>query len=90
MKHFARNSCSIAALQDQSTPGFADFANYHAGNRDKRCVSGQEALDSPQTVTVGTTGGHYVPITHKKNFDSILLAHHYKDAHDFVTRCDHL
>ncbi|GJU18124.1 reverse transcriptase domain-containing protein [Tanacetum coccineum] len=124
MKHFLSISGSIA-LQDQSTPWFADFANYHAGKfvikgmtsqqknkffKDvkhyfwddpflfkicadqviRRCVSGQEALDILKACHSGPTGGHYgANYTARKIFDSgFYWPTIYKDAHDFVTRCD--
>ncbi|GJS51858.1 reverse transcriptase domain-containing protein [Tanacetum coccineum] len=109
----------------QSTPWFADFANYHAGKfvikgmtsqqknkffKDvkhyfwddpflfkicadqviRRCVSGQEALDILKACHSGPTGGHYgANYTARKVFDSgFYWPTIYKDAHDFVTRCD--
>ncbi|GKA37017.1 reverse transcriptase domain-containing protein [Tanacetum coccineum] len=110
---------------DDSTPWFADFANYHAGKfvikgmtsqqknkffKDvkhyfwddpflfkncadqviRRCVSGQEALDILKACHSGPTGGHYgANYTARKIFDSgFYWPTIYKDAHDFVTRCD--
>ncbi|GJY40001.1 reverse transcriptase domain-containing protein [Tanacetum coccineum] len=88
---------------DDNAPWFADFANYHAGNfvinRDvnpsakkkvMRCVSGQEAFDILKACHSGPTGGHYgANYTAKKIFDSgFYWPTIYKDAHDFVTRCD--
>ncbi|GKC23573.1 hypothetical protein Tco_1025723, partial [Tanacetum coccineum] len=52
---------------DSSTPWFADFANYHAGNfvvKDQviwRCVHGQEAIDILKACYNGPTGGHHGP-----------------------------
>ncbi|GJX59463.1 reverse transcriptase domain-containing protein [Tanacetum coccineum] len=43
---------------DSSTPWFADFANYHAGNF-IRCVHGKEALDILEACHNGPTGGHH-------------------------------
>ncbi|GJT82576.1 reverse transcriptase domain-containing protein [Tanacetum coccineum] len=81
---------------DDNAPWFADFANYHAGNficADqviRRCVSGQEAFDILKACHSGPTGGHYgANYTAKKVFDSgFYWPTIYKDAHDFVTRCD--
>ncbi|GJS11554.1 hypothetical protein Tco_0368350 [Tanacetum coccineum] len=62
---FPLETLGSVALQDQSTPWFADFANYHAGKficADqviRRCVSGQEALDILKACHSGPTGGHY-------------------------------
>ncbi|GJX92642.1 reverse transcriptase domain-containing protein [Tanacetum coccineum] len=122
---FPLETLGSVALQDQSTPWFADFANYHAGKfvikgmtsqqknkffKDvkhyfwddpflfkicadqviRRCVSGQEALDILKACHSGPTGGHYgANYTARKVFDSgFYWPTIYKDAHDFVTRCD--
>ncbi|GJT73918.1 reverse transcriptase domain-containing protein [Tanacetum coccineum] len=55
-----------------------------------RCVSGQEAFDILKACHSGPTGGHYgANYTAKKIFDSgFYWPTIYKDAHDFVTRCD--
>ncbi|GJS83832.1 reverse transcriptase domain-containing protein [Tanacetum coccineum] len=85
---FPHETLGSIALQDQSTPGLPDFANYHAVIR--RCVSGQEALDILKACHSGPTGGHYgANYTARKIFDSgFYWPTIYKDAHDFVTRCD--
>ncbi|GJR23702.1 reverse transcriptase domain-containing protein [Tanacetum coccineum] len=122
---FPLETLGSVALRDDSTPWFADFANYHAGNfivkgmssqqknkffKDvkhyfwddpflfkicadqviRRCVSGQEAFDILKACHSGPTGGHYgANYTAKKVFDSgFYWPTIYKDAHDFVTRCD--
>ncbi|GKA53429.1 reverse transcriptase domain-containing protein [Tanacetum coccineum] len=122
---FPLQTLGSVALRDDSTPWFADFANYHAGNfivkgmssqqknkffKDvkhyfwddpflfkicadqviRRCVSGQEAFDILKACHSGPTGGHYgANYTAKKIFDSgFYWPTIYKDAHDFVTRCD--
>ncbi|GJW93439.1 reverse transcriptase domain-containing protein [Tanacetum coccineum] len=122
---FPLETLGSVALQDQSTPWFADFANYHAGKfvikgmtsqqknkffKDvkhyfwddpflfkicadqviRRCVSGQEALDILKACHSGPTGGHYgANYTARKVFDlGFYWPTIYKDAHDFVTRCD--
>ncbi|GJW98159.1 reverse transcriptase domain-containing protein [Tanacetum coccineum] len=124
-KTFQLETLGSVALRDDSTPWFADFANYHAGNfivkgmssqqknkffKDvkhyfwddpflfkicadqviRRCVSGQEAFDILKACHSGPTGGHYgANYTAKKIFDSgFYWPTIYKDAHDFVTRCD--
>ncbi|GJT54191.1 reverse transcriptase domain-containing protein [Tanacetum coccineum] len=53
-------------------------------------VSGQEAFDILKACHSGPTGGHYgANYTAKKIFDSgFYWPTIYKDAHDFVTRCD--
>ncbi|GJU15334.1 reverse transcriptase domain-containing protein [Tanacetum coccineum] len=122
---FPLETLGSVALRDDSTPWFADFANYHAGNfivkgmssqqknkffKDvkhyfwddpflfkicadqviRHCVSGQEAFDILKACHSGPTGGHYgANYTAKKVFDSgFYWPTIYKDAHDFVTRCD--
>ncbi|GJT99671.1 reverse transcriptase domain-containing protein [Tanacetum coccineum] len=90
---FPLETLGSVALRDDNTPWFADFANYHAGNfivKGMRCVSGQEAFDILKACHSGPTGGHYgANYTAKKIFDSgFYWPMIYKDAHDFVTRCD--
>ncbi|GJV14012.1 reverse transcriptase domain-containing protein [Tanacetum coccineum] len=122
---FPLETLGSIALKDDSTPWFADFANYHAGKfivkgmssqqknkffKDvkhyfwddpflfkncadqviRRCVSGQEAYDILKACHSGPTGGHYgANYTARKIFDSgFYWPTIYKDAHDFVTRCD--
>ncbi|GJX51078.1 reverse transcriptase domain-containing protein [Tanacetum coccineum] len=94
---FPLETLGSVALRDDSTPWFADFANYHAGNfiirADqviRRCVSGQEAFNILKACHSGPTGGHYgANYTAKKIFDSgFYWPTIYKDAHDFITRCD--
>ncbi|GJT42798.1 reverse transcriptase domain-containing protein [Tanacetum coccineum] len=79
---------------DSSTPWFADFANYHAGNFIdqviRRCVHGKEALDILEACHNGPTGGHHgANLTAKKVFDAgFFWPTIYKDAHEFVKNCD--
>nr|GFB68129.1 reverse transcriptase domain-containing protein [Tanacetum cinerariifolium] len=82
---------------DSSTPWFADFANYHAGNfivkADqviRRCVHGNEALDILEACHNGPTGGHHgANLTAKKIFDAdFFWPTNYKDAHEFVKNFD--
>ncbi|GKB93198.1 reverse transcriptase domain-containing protein, partial [Tanacetum coccineum] len=56
----------------------------------RHCVSGQEAFDILKACHSGPTGGHYgANYTAKKIFDSgFYWPTIYKDAYDFVTRCD--
>nr|GEV38741.1 reverse transcriptase domain-containing protein [Tanacetum cinerariifolium] len=54
----------VSTSGNQSTPWFADFANYHAGNfivKGTRCVSGQEAIDILKAFHSEPTGGHHGP-----------------------------
>ncbi|GJX94079.1 reverse transcriptase domain-containing protein [Tanacetum coccineum] len=122
---FLLETLGSITLRDDSTPWFADFANYHAGNfivkgmssqqknkffKDvkhyfwddpflfkicadqviRHCVSGQEAFNILKACHSGPTKGHYgANYTAKKIFDSgFYWPTIYKDAHDFVTRCD--
>ncbi|GJT97048.1 reverse transcriptase domain-containing protein, partial [Tanacetum coccineum] len=56
----------------------------------RRCVSGQEAFHILKACHSGPTRGYYgANYTAKKIFDSgFYWTTIYKDAHDFVTRCD--
>nr|GEY76735.1 reverse transcriptase domain-containing protein [Tanacetum cinerariifolium] len=65
---------------DSSSPWFADFANYHAGNFIVK------ALDILEACHNGPTGGHHgANLTAKKIFDSgFFWPTIYKDAHEFV------
>ncbi|GJZ61518.1 ribonuclease H-like domain-containing protein, partial [Tanacetum coccineum] len=59
---FPLETLGSIALKDDSTPWFADFANYHAGKfivKGIRCVSGQEALDILKACHSGPTGWNY-------------------------------
>ncbi|GJR10809.1 reverse transcriptase domain-containing protein [Tanacetum coccineum] len=84
---------------DDNAPWFADFANYHAGNFVIKGMSSQQkrkffkdarSFWTSQACHSGPTGGHYgANYTAKKIFDSgFYWPTIYKDAHDFVTRCD--
>ncbi|GJT99869.1 reverse transcriptase domain-containing protein [Tanacetum coccineum] len=125
LMRFPLETLGSVALHDDSTPWFADFANYHAGNfivkgmssqqKNKfftkmshyfwddpflfkiradqvirRCVSGQEAFNILKACHSRPTGGHYgANYTAKKISDSgFYWPTIYKDAHDFITRCD--
>ncbi|GKF83524.1 reverse transcriptase domain-containing protein, partial [Tanacetum coccineum] len=56
----------------------------------RRCVSGQESFDILKACHDGPTGGHHgANYTARKVFDfGFFWPTIYKDAHDFVTRCD--
>ncbi|GJU49077.1 reverse transcriptase domain-containing protein [Tanacetum coccineum] len=102
---FPLETLGYVALRDNSTPWFADFANYHAGNFVIKGMSSQQKRkffkdvkhyfwDDPflfkicadQWTTGQYLGANY---TAKKVFDSgFYWPTIYKDAHDFVTRCD--
>ncbi|GJW75839.1 hypothetical protein Tco_0135209 [Tanacetum coccineum] len=63
---------TLGALTSKSTPWFADFANFHAGNLSFiRCMHGQEANDILKACHEGPTGGHYsANLTARKVFDA--------------------
>ncbi|GJU94075.1 reverse transcriptase domain-containing protein [Tanacetum coccineum] len=85
-----------------STPWFADFANYHAGNFvvkgisvadqmiRRMCWHGKEARDILEACHNGPTGGHHgANLTAKKVFDAgFFWPSIYKDAHELVKNCD--
>ncbi|GKA97241.1 reverse transcriptase domain-containing protein [Tanacetum coccineum] len=73
---------------DSSTPWFADYANYHAGNF--ICVHGKEALDILEACHNGPTEGHHgANLTAKKVFDAgFFWPTIYKDAYELVKNCD--
>nr|GEW73545.1 reverse transcriptase domain-containing protein [Tanacetum cinerariifolium] len=82
----------VSTRGNQSTPWFADFANYHAGNFIVigMCVSGEEAIEILKACHSGPTGGHdglnYIA---KKVFDSgFFWPTIYHDAQDPVKNCD--
>nr|GEX24374.1 reverse transcriptase domain-containing protein [Tanacetum cinerariifolium] len=83
----------VSTRGSQSTPWFADFANYHAGNfivKGMRYVSGQEAIDILKACHSGPIGGHHGPnYTARKVFDSgFYWPTIYRDAQNFVKNCD--
>ncbi|GJY42086.1 reverse transcriptase domain-containing protein [Tanacetum coccineum] len=71
---------------DSSTPWFADFANYHAGD----VCTARKLSDILEACHNGPTGGHHgANLTAKKIFDSgFFWPTIYKDAHEFVKNCD--
>nr|GEW02862.1 reverse transcriptase domain-containing protein [Tanacetum cinerariifolium] len=65
---FPLESLNKVAHQDSSTPWFADFANYHAGNFIIK--AGKEAINILNSCHSGPTGGHYgANYTTKKGID---------------------
>ncbi|GJS32826.1 reverse transcriptase domain-containing protein [Tanacetum coccineum] len=88
---FPLETLGSVALRDESTPWFADYANYHAGKfivkgLIRRCVHGKEALDILEACHNGPTGGHHgANLTAKKVFDAgFFWPTIYKDAHEFA------
>nr|GFB76258.1 hypothetical protein [Tanacetum cinerariifolium] len=85
---FPLESLNKVTHKDQSTPWYADLANYHAGNFIIK--AGKEASDILNACHSGTTGGHYgASYTAKKVFDSgFYWPSIYKDAFELVKHCD--
>nr|GEZ41443.1 reverse transcriptase domain-containing protein [Tanacetum cinerariifolium] len=84
----------VSTRGNQSTPGFADFANYHAGNFVIKGMSSQqksqEAIEILKASHYEPTGGHHGPnYTAKKVFDSgFYWPTIYYDAQDLVKNYD--
>nr|GEW57324.1 reverse transcriptase domain-containing protein [Tanacetum cinerariifolium] len=77
---------------NQSTPWFADFANYHAENfivKGIRYVSGQEAVEILKAYHSGPTEGHHgLNYIARKVFDSgFYWPTIYRDAQNLVKNC---
>ncbi|GKD86864.1 reverse transcriptase domain-containing protein, partial [Tanacetum coccineum] len=92
---FLLETLGSVSLRVDSTPWFADFANYHAGNFIVKGMSSQqknkkEALDILKACHNGPTGGHHgANLTAKKVFDAeFFWPTIYKDAHELVKNCD--
>ncbi|GJW67414.1 reverse transcriptase domain-containing protein [Tanacetum coccineum] len=92
---FPLKTLRSVALRVNSTPWFADFANYHAGNFIVNGMSSQqknkkEALDIFEACHNGPTGGHHgANLTARKVFDAgFFWPSLYKDAHELVKNCD--
>nr|GFB22523.1 putative nucleotidyltransferase, ribonuclease H [Tanacetum cinerariifolium] len=85
---FPLESLNTIAHQDPSTPWFADFANYHAGNLIIK--AGKEAIDILNACYSGPTRGHYeANYTAKKVFDSgFYWPTIYKDAFELLKSCE--
>nr|GEY79187.1 reverse transcriptase domain-containing protein [Tanacetum cinerariifolium] len=89
---------TLGKISSGSTPWFADFANFHAGNfivkgmssQQKKCVHGQEAFDILKACHEGPTRGHHgANFTAKKVFDAgFFWPTIYKDAYELVKSCD--
>nr|GEU47676.1 reverse transcriptase domain-containing protein [Tanacetum cinerariifolium] len=82
---FPLESLNKIAHKDPSTPWFADFANYPAGN-----FIIKEVIDILNACHSGPTEGHYgANYTAKKVFDSgFYWPTIYKDAFELVKHCD--
>ncbi|GJX18326.1 reverse transcriptase domain-containing protein [Tanacetum coccineum] len=90
---------TLGVISSGSTPWFADFANFHAGNfiikgmttqQKKKCVHGQEANDILKACHEGPTGGHHsANLTAQKVFDvGFFWPTIYRDAHTMIKSCD--
>ncbi|GJV09186.1 reverse transcriptase domain-containing protein [Tanacetum coccineum] len=90
---------TVTSHDNQSTPWFADIANYHARNflikgmstqQKKKCAFGQEALEILKACHEGPTGGHHsANITARKVFDAgFFWPTIYQDAHSMIKSCD--
>nr|GEW84664.1 reverse transcriptase domain-containing protein [Tanacetum cinerariifolium] len=83
---------TLGKISSGSTPWFADFANFYAGNfivKGMSCVHGQEAYDILKACYEGPTGGyHGANFTAKKVFDAgFFWPTIYRDAHNLVKSC---
>nr|GEU94466.1 reverse transcriptase domain-containing protein [Tanacetum cinerariifolium] len=83
----------VSSHGNSSTPWFADFANYHAGNfivKGMSRVHGQEAIDILKACHYRPTRGHHGPnYTAKKVFDSgFYWPTIYHDTQDLVKNYD--
>nr|GEZ32068.1 reverse transcriptase domain-containing protein [Tanacetum cinerariifolium] len=88
----------VSIRSNSSTPWFADFANYHAGNFVVKGMSSQEkskffkdeAIDILKACHYGPTGGyHGLNYTAKNVFDSgFYWPTIYRDPQDLVKNCD--
>nr|GEU56674.1 reverse transcriptase domain-containing protein [Tanacetum cinerariifolium] len=82
---------TLGSLSSNSTPWFADIANFHAENFIKKgLTSHQKAIDILKACHEGPTGGHHgANITAKKIFDAgFFWPSIYRDAHDMIKSCD--
>nr|GEW96269.1 reverse transcriptase domain-containing protein [Tanacetum cinerariifolium] len=73
---FPLKTLGSIALRSDSTPWFADFANYHAGNfivKGMRCVSGKKLLTSSKLATVDPPEDTTIPITPPKRGNKYIL-----------------
>ncbi|GJX21560.1 reverse transcriptase domain-containing protein [Tanacetum coccineum] len=84
---FPLETLGSVALRADSTPWFADFANYHAGNF---VVKGMKLASFRACHKWTPPGGHHgANLTAKKVFDAgFFWPSIYKDAHELVKNCD--
>nr|GEU57782.1 reverse transcriptase domain-containing protein [Tanacetum cinerariifolium] len=86
---------TLGKISSGSTPWFADFSNFHAGNfivkgMSSQYVHGKKAYDILKACHEGPTGGHHgANFTAKKVFDAgFFWPTIYRDAHNLVKSCD--
>ncbi|GKC80264.1 reverse transcriptase domain-containing protein [Tanacetum coccineum] len=90
---------TLGVISSESTPWFADYANFHAGNfiikgmstqQKRKCVHGQEAFEILKACHEGPTGGHHsANLTARKVFDAgFFWPTIYRDAHTMIKSCD--
>nr|GEX02996.1 reverse transcriptase domain-containing protein [Tanacetum cinerariifolium] len=90
---------TLGSLSSDSTPWFADIANFHAGNFIKKGLTSQpkkkffndvKTIDILKACHGGPTGGHHgANLTAKKVFDAgFFWPSIYQDAHDMIKSCD--
>nr|GEY65697.1 putative reverse transcriptase domain-containing protein [Tanacetum cinerariifolium] len=84
---FPLESLNKVAHKDQSTPWYADLANYHAGNFIIK--AGKKAIDILNACHSGPTGGHYgASYTAKKVFDSGKVSQKDEMPQNFIQICE--
>nr|GEY79176.1 reverse transcriptase domain-containing protein [Tanacetum cinerariifolium] len=90
---------TLGKISSGSTPWFADFANFHAGNfivkgmpsqQKKKFFKDVRPNDILKACHEGPTGGHHgANLTAKKVFDAgFFWLTIYRDAHNLVKSCD--
>ncbi|GJT54057.1 reverse transcriptase domain-containing protein [Tanacetum coccineum] len=74
---------TLGVISSESTPWFADFANFHAGNFIIKGMTTQQKRGRP-------TGGHHsANLTARKVFDAgFFWPTIYRDAHTMIKSCD--
>ncbi|GJU91682.1 reverse transcriptase domain-containing protein [Tanacetum coccineum] len=91
-KHFPLETLGV--ISTGSTPWFADFANYHAGNFIIKGMTTQQkrkfSLEILKACHEGPTGGHHsANLTARKVFDAgFFWPTIYRDAHSMIKSCD--
>ncbi|GJW75268.1 reverse transcriptase domain-containing protein [Tanacetum coccineum] len=78
---------TLGVISSGSTPWFADYANYHAGNF---IIKGKMTLTQRRVFQGRPTGGHHsANLTARKVFDAgFFWPTIYRDAHSMIKSCD--